>query len=216
MASQLDDLRHFMDAQPGTTSVAIGYMQNGTVRIAQNFTNDHPLAGKALRMPLGGEVGETSPYFSVSDVIKRWPESKARHEIVLISDGIDPLQPGPSDSYLDQTIEAAQRTDTQIYAIYAAHAGHFGHTLWRINQGQSNLSRLTDESGGEAYFEGLDTPIAFAPFLNEIAERINHQYRLTFLAIPDKKSSLQHIKLQTEVPDVELIMANKVYVPAEK
>ena len=120
------------------------------------------------------------------------------------------------DSYLSQAIELAQRTGTQIYSIYASQSGHFGHNLWRINQGQSNLSQLADETGGEAYFQGLETPIAFAPFLDQIAGRLNHQYKLTFLAIPDKKPSYQHVKLETEVPNAELVTADKVYVPAAK
>jgi hypothetical protein len=216
VASQFDDMRRFMNAQPDTTAIAVGYMQNGTVRIAQNFTKDHTQAGKALRIPVGFAAGGNSPYLSVTDAIKRWPESPSRHTIFLISDGIDPLQPGPSDSYLTEAISQAQRTGTQIYAIYASREGHFGHSLWRINQGQSNLSQLADETGGEAYFQGSETPIAFAPYLDQFADRLNHQYKLTFLAKADKKASYQHVRLETEVPNAELVTADRVYVPATK
>jgi len=216
VTTQFDDVRRFLDAQPPSTAVAIGYMEYGTVRIVQNFTKDHAAAGKALRIPIGAAAGGASPYLSITDTIKRWPESANRHAIFLVSDGIDPLQPGISDSYLDQAAEQAQRTGTQIYAIYASRAGHFGHTLWRIDQGQNNLSRLTDESGGEAYFEGFNTPVAFAPFLEEFEERLNHQYKLMFLAKGGKKDSYQHIRLETEVPNAELVTADKVYVPAAK
>src|SRR5271170_8453637 len=41
VASQFDDLRSFINSQPSTTQVGIGYMRNGTVQIAQNFTTDH-------------------------------------------------------------------------------------------------------------------------------------------------------------------------------
>jgi hypothetical protein len=216
VANQFDDVRRFMSAQPPTTAIAVGYMEYGTVRLAQNFTKDHDAAGKALRIPLGAAAGGTSPYLSITDVIKRWPESKARHSIFLISDGIDPMQPGISDSYLDQAVETAQRTGTQVYSIYASGAGHFGHSLWRINQGQNNLSQLADKTGGESYFQGLDTPVSFGPFLDEFAERLNHQYMLTFLIKPDKKSSSRHVRLETEVPNAELVTADRVYVPAAK
>jgi hypothetical protein len=216
LASQFEDMRHFMNAQPPATAIAVGYIQNGTVRIVQNFAKDHSQAGKALRMPFGSSTGGSSPYLSITDAIKRWPESTARHEILLISDGIDSLQPGTTDSYLDEAISQAQRTGTQVSAIYASASGHFGHSLWRINQGQNNLSRLADETGGEAYFQGFETPIAFGPFLDEFADRLRHQYKLTFLAIAQKKSSRQHVRLETEVPNAELVMADKVYVPAAK
>jgi hypothetical protein len=216
VASQFDDLRRFMTAQPPTTAIAVGYMENGTVRMAQNFTSDREAAGKALRIPLGAPASGSSPFLSITDVIKRWPESKARHTIFLISDGSDPLQPGISDSYLDQAIETAERTGTQIYSIYASRAGHFGHSLWRMNQGQNNLSELTDKTGGESYFQGLSTPVSFAPFLDEFAERLKHQYMLTFQIWPDKKPSYRHVRLETEVPNAELVTADRVYVPAAK
>jgi hypothetical protein len=214
VTTQFDDLRRFLTSQPPTTAVAIGYIQSGTIQIVQNFTKDHAAAGKTLRIPLGAAAGGNSPYLSITDAIKRWQESSARHAVLLISDGIDPLQPGISDSYLDGAIQQAQRTGTQVYAIYASRAGHFGHTLWRINQGQSNLSRLADETGGESYFQGFDTPVAFAPFLDQFASRLGHQYKLTFLAKTGSKPSYQHVRLETEVPNAELDTANKVYVPA--
>jgi hypothetical protein len=214
--SQFADMHRFMDTQPPTTAIAVGYMQNGTVRMLQNFTTNHSEAGKSLRIPIGSGAGGNSPYLSVTDAIKRWPESPARHEILLISDGIDPLQAGTIDSYLDEAIAEAQRAGTQVNAIFASGSGHFGHTLWRINQGQNNLSRLADETGGEAYFQGYETPVAFAPFLDQLADRLSHQYKLTFLANADKKSTLRHVRLATEVPNAELVTANQVYVPAPK
>ena len=216
VASQFDDLRQFMNAQPPTTALAVGYMENGTIRTTQNFTKDHDAAGKSLRITLGAAAAGSSPFLSVTDAIKRWPETKARRAIFLISDGVDPLHPGISNSYLDQAIQTAQRTGTQVYAIYASGEGHFGHSRWRINQGQNNLSELTDKSGGESYFQGLDTPVSFAPFLREFAERLNHQYLLTFLIKPDKKPAYRHVRLETEVPNAELVTADRLYVPAAR
>jgi len=216
VASQFDDLRRFMEAQPSSTAIALGYLQHGTVMIAQNFTTDHSAAEKALRIPVASLGFGSSPYLSIADAIKRWPESPNRRAIVLISDGIDPLQPGIVDSYLDAAIAQAQRTETQISAIYFSRGGHFGHTFWRINQGQTNLSRLSDETGGEGYFQGFGNPVAFAPFLDEFAGRLNHQYKLTFAIKADKKPGYQHVRLETEVPNAELVTADKVYVPAAK
>src|SRR6267378_7209251 len=71
LASQFEDMRHFMNAQPPTTAIAVGYMQNGTVRVVQNFTKDHSEAGKALRIPFGSGAAGSSPYLSITDAIKR-------------------------------------------------------------------------------------------------------------------------------------------------
>ncbi len=216
IANQFDDIRHLVDAQPPTAKIAVGYLQNGMVRLTQNFTTDHAAAGKSLRIPLGLWAGWSSPYLAVTDAIHRWPASSARHVILLISNGMDPLQPGYVDSYLDQAIQTAQRTGTQVYTLYATRAGHYGHSFWRINQGQTNLSRLADETGGEAYFQGFSTPVAFAPFLNQFATRLTHQYRLTVLAKAGEKPSYQHIRLDTEVPNADLVSADRVYIPAAK
>jgi hypothetical protein len=216
LATQYDDLRKFMNAQPPTTAIAVGYIEYGTVRMAQNFTKDHEAVDKALRIPLGPFVGVSSPYLAVIDVIKRWPQSKSRHAIFMISSGIDPLQPGITDPYLDDAIQTAQRTGTQVSTIYASMGGHFGHSYWRFSRGQDNLSRLAEESGGESYFQGFSTPISFTPFLEEFAGRLTHQYRLTFLIKPDKKASYQHVRLETEVPDADLVGPDRVYVPAGK
>ncbi|MGH9681728.1 MAG: hypothetical protein ACRD4Y_17415 [Candidatus Acidiferrales bacterium] len=216
VSNQFDDLRNFLNSQPATTKVAVGYMEYGTVRMAQNFTDDHAAAGKALRIPQGVWAGGSSPFLSISDAIKKWPSSPARHIILLISDGVDPMQPGIQDSYLDGAINLAQRTGTQIYAIYASPAGHFGHTLWRINQGQNNLSRLADETGGESYFQGYGMPVSFTPYLDRFAFRLMHQFKLVFLAKPRSKPGLQGVRLETEVPNAELVGADAVYVPAAK
>jgi len=217
VTTQFDDVRIFMNAQPPPTEIAIGYMEYGTVRMVQKFTTDHEAAGKALRIPLGAAAGGSSPFLAVTDAIKHWPESKVhRRAIFLVSDGIDPLQPGFIDSYLDEAVATAQRAGVQISTIYTTRAGHFGHTLWRIDQGQNNLSQLADKTGGEASFQGLDTPVSFGPFLEMFAARLNHQYLLTFLIQPEKKPSYRHVRLETEVPNADLVTADRVYVPAAK
>lgn len=216
LGSQFDDVRQLMNAQPASTAIGVAYMRHGTVEIVQNLTKDHALAGKSLRLPLGDPGVSPSPYLSLSDLIQRWPESPARREIFMISSGIDRLQPGPNDSYLAGAIDRAQRAGIQIYTIYASSAGHFGHSYWRFNWGQNNLSRLAEETGGEAYFQGFQTPISFAPYLDEFADRLKHQYRLTVLAKPEKKASYQGIRLETEVPNAELVAAERIFVPAAK
>ena len=214
LANKFDELRHFMSAQPSTTAIAIGYMESGSVRTAQNFTTDHDAAGKALRIPLGAGSGGSSPYLALLDVIKRWRGSNSRHAIFLISDGIDPLQLGITDSYLDEAIDLAQQTGTEISAIYAARAGLASRNFRLVTQGQNNLSKLAEESGGESFFQGRYTPISFAPSLDEFAERLSHQYLLTFMILPEKKPSYRHVRLETEVPDADLVTATRVYVPA--
>ncbi len=216
LGSQLDDLRQFILGQPPTTSIGVGYMRNGTVDIVQNFTTDHAAAAKSLRLPFGSTGAISSPYFSVVDLLKRWPESAVRREILMVSDGIDRYGGGgpAEDPYVNSAVEAAQKAGVIVFTIYANGVGHWGHSFWRVNWGQNYLAQIADETGGESYFLGLQTPISFSPYLDDLSHRLDHQYLLTFLAKPEKKAGLQGVKLRTEVPNAELVSADRVWVPA--
>jgi hypothetical protein len=89
LGSQLEDIRQFINAQPSTTAIGVAYMRNGAAEILENPTNDHTQAAKVLRLPLGDPGGSGSPYFSVVDFIKRWPEGPVRREwaITCVGDG---------------------------------------------------------------------------------------------------------------------------------
>jgi hypothetical protein len=211
----LEDIRQFINAQPATTAIGVAYMRNGIADVLQNPTNDHAQAAKALRLPFGDPGASASPYFSVTDLIKRWPETPVRREILMVSDGIDRYWgSGPSDPYVDSTIEDAQRAGVIIFSIYMPGGGHFGHSFWRINWGQNYLSQVSDETGGESYYLGFGAPVSFAPYLDDLTHRLTRQYLLTFIAKPEKKAGFQQVKLRTEVPNAELVAADRVYVPA--
>jgi hypothetical protein len=133
----------------------------------------------------------------------------------MISDGIDRFYGGGlSNPYVDSAIEDVQKAGIPVDAIYARGIGHFGHSMFRVNWGQMYLSQLAAETGGESYINGFGTPVSFTPFLDDLRARFDHQFKLGFLAKPPKKPGLQRVKLKTEVPDVELVHATRVYVPA--
>jgi hypothetical protein len=160
-------------------------------------------------------MGASSPYFSLVDLIKHWPGSSDWREILMVSDGIDRFGgSGPANPYVDSAIEEAQRAGIVVFAIYSPGVGHYGHSFWRMNWGQNYLSRLADETGGEAYYLGLQAPISFTPYLDELRQRLGHQYLLTFLAKPGKKAGMQRVRLSTEVPNVEVVAADRIYVAA--
>jgi hypothetical protein len=78
------------------------------------------------------------------------------------------------------------------------------------------LSELADKTGGEAYYIGFTgAPVSFTPYLEDTARRFQHQYLLSFLAKPPKKAGWQQIRLTTEVPNVDLISAGRVWVSPE-
>lgn len=217
LGSQLEDIRSFITGQPSTTAIAVGYMRNGIVDITQNFTNDHAQAAKTIRLPLGSPGASASPYFSLEDAIKRWPVSPVRREVLMISDGIDRFGgSGPANPYVDTAIEHAQRAGVIVFTIYATGVGHFGHSFWSINWGQNYLSEIAEKTGGEAYFQGFQTPISMSPYLDDLSHRLTQQYLLGFFPKPEKKSGFERIRLRTEIPDVDLVGQESVYVAGGK
>jgi hypothetical protein len=216
LGSQLEDVRQFINAQPPTTKIGVAYMANGIAQVVQNLTSDHALTAKALRLPFGNPGASASPYFSLGDLIKRWPASDERREVLMITDGIDRYWgSGPDNAYVDTVIEQAQRAGVIVYSIYTPGVGHYGHSYWRTYWGQNYLSQLSDETGGESYYlMGPAPPVSFAPYMEDITRKLNHQYLLTFMAKPQKKAGMQRVKVQTEVPNAELVSADRVYVPA--
>jgi hypothetical protein len=211
---QLSDIRRFIEQQPATTAVGIGYMRNGMVDIRQAPTADHAKAANSLRIPMGTMA---SPYLALSDLMQRWPAGSLRREVLMITSGDDPLGGnGPMNPYLDTAIEQAQRAGIIVYAIYTLGIGHARHSYWRMNWDQNHLAQLTEETGGEGYMMGFGPPVSFAPYLDDLAERLTHQYLLTFLAKSEKKASFQSVKLSTEVPNAELVAPNRVWVPVKR
>jgi hypothetical protein len=92
VGNNLTELKEFIAAQPPSTVIAIGYMANAGVNVAQNFTPDHDLAVKALRLPRGSVSTMDSPYLSLISLVKSWPQQKVRREVLMVSDGIDRLR----------------------------------------------------------------------------------------------------------------------------
>jgi hypothetical protein len=222
LGSQLDDLRSFVNAQPPTTSVGIGYMRNGTVQISQNFTADHSQAAKALRLPVTFSGAYGSPYLSLIDLMKRWPEGGNRREVVMITDGIDRFRGGPHPRGLgfvnpdvDLASQVAQRTGTIIHTIFARGVGRLGTNFWEITNGQNGMAKLSDETGGDSFYLGTRNAVSFKPYLDDLQTSLDNQYLLEFHAAPAKKSGLQYVKLTTEVAGVELDSADSVWVEAK-
>lgn len=210
VGQQLRDLRKFILAQPKEMAIGVGYMSNSNVRILQDPTKDHARAAKSVRLTMGRIAAYSSPYLAITDLIKGWPDIGDRRVIFMVSPGIDGMDRGPSNPYLDQAVERAQRAKVSVSSIYCSGAG-FNTAM--LDFGQSNLLEMADRTGGEAYFQGSHTPLSFTPYLQEFGNRLQHQYKVTFLAYAEEKDTTQHIRIETEVPGVALEGPARVRIP---
>jgi hypothetical protein len=218
VASQWNDVKAFFSALPGTTYVSVSYSRNGAAMVAQDFTNDHALAAKALRLPLGDGGAFSSPYLALEDLMKRWPSSADRRSILLISSGIDYFHGdfGPTSPDLDPVVEHAQKQNINVWSIYAPDALHRSRNSFLAWRGQMNLSQLAEESGAESYYLGTAPAVTFKPYLDEITTHLNNQYLLTFEGNGGEKGRFASVHETTELSNVELFSARRVFLPAVK
>ncbi|HMD31552.1 MAG TPA: hypothetical protein VKG84_06560 [Candidatus Acidoferrales bacterium] len=234
IGTNLNDLRDFISAQPKTTAIGIAYMSNTTISVAQNFTQDHEAAAKAVRLPRGGLSAMDSPYLSLISLVKGWPQQKIRREVLLITDGIDRLrgetptrsQLGPflGPTYhslptisadVDSASTVSQKAGTIVHAFYAVGVGRSARSTWDRETGLSGITKLAQETGGECFSLGTTNAISFKPYLEQLQRLLDNQYYLVFQAGPEKKSTLRPVKISTEVPNSEISAADNVWVSVE-
>jgi hypothetical protein len=245
IGGNLNDLRDFINAQPSSTVIGVAYMSNATIQIAQNFTADHALTAKALRIPRGTSSTMDSPYLSLISLVKSWPQQKVRREVLMITDGIDRLRGdrmptreiaptngrAPLNSRSSTTVStgmttmspdvdsastAAQRYGVIVHSIYAMGNGRMGRNAWEAQLGQSGVAKIADETGGEYFALGIQNAVSFKPYLDRLQKIFDNQYYLAFRAVPKKKDGLQRVSISTEVSNADIAAANNVWVPAGK
>src|SRR5713226_136432 len=218
IASQWSDLKAFFAAQPDNTYISVSYARNGTAMVAQDFTNDHELAAKALRIPLGSGGAFTSPYLAFLDLMKRWPSSADRHSILLFSSGIDYFRGDfwttPPD--LDSTISHAQKENINVWTIYAPDAGHRGRGFFIASRAQSYLSELSDATGAESFYLGIAEPVTLKPYFDELSTHLSNQYLLTFKASGGPKGRFERVHIATELTHVEFLAPSQTFLPPAK
>jgi len=136
----------------------------------------------------------------------------------MIYNGFDPYYGvgDMNDPYLDAAIADAQRAGVLVSAIYEPSVGRVGRSRIVNHWGQLFLEKLAQETGGRAYYVGFFGQAPdFTPYLNDLTNRLNHQYILAFVPEPQKKPGLQPVKVKTELHNINLTGPSYVYVPAD-
>jgi hypothetical protein len=149
--------------------------------------------------------------------MKKWPETKDRREILMITSGIDPLGGGFSNDpftnpYLDAAFEQAQRGGFIVYSIYAPGVGRASRGRFRTDLAQTGLDLMAEKTGGETYYLAFGAPVDITPYLQDVSNNLKHQYQLIFLAKGEKKPTLEPVKVKTEMPNTGLVTAEDGYV----
>ncbi|MGA2880337.1 MAG: hypothetical protein ABSG13_15425 [Bryobacteraceae bacterium] len=212
--SKFEELSRFIISQPSTATVGVAYIQNGRLQVAENPTRDHQRAVQALSTPAGSKPA--NPFGALAELIRSWPQGTSRRAVLMISNGVDPAATNSlQDISAEAALEAAQRVGVTVYAIYHPSADYLSADSSKIYSGQVQLAHVADETGGEAYFLGFGPLPSLAPFLADLADHLSNQYLVEFVAHPAEGSGeLEQITVKSKITDVEVMVPDKVWVPA--
>jgi VWFA-related protein len=206
---QLQDLARFIRTLPQGSRVMVAYLRGGTLQVRQKFTEDLEKAAKSLRITSGSASASSSPYDGVSDALKRFDAlPNGRRAILLVSDGLDTSNGSGNflnltSLELDQAILRAQRKGVAVYSFYNEASGTEGANTNVITSGQNLLNKLSDETGGRAFFQGSISPVSFEPFFKDLRLALNRQFVLTYVSTHFKKG-YHKVKVTSTNPEVKI------------
>jgi len=202
-------LAQFVRKLPKNSRVMVGYLRTGSLQVKQRFTNDLEKAADALRPPVGfASASPYNPYVEVIEALKRFESQPlGRRAILLVSDGLDISRgvdsSSPTQSVdLQRAINESQRRGVAIYGFYAPTLVAAANPSL-VSNAQSSLLRLSNETGGLAFFQGTGAPVSFEPFIRELDISLQKQAALTFLSTHLRKG-FHRIEVKSSTPGVRV------------
>ena len=209
VANEIKGMAEFIRGLPKGSRVMIGYLRTGSMQVRQKFTNDLDKAANSLRAPNGvASAGPYNPYVEVVEALRKFDSQPlGRRAILLVSDGLDISRgvdsSAPTQSIdLQRAVNESQRRGVAIYGFYAPTSAAAGSLLLAGNA-QSSLLRLSNETGGLAFFQGTGVPVSFDPFLRELDVSLQKQAALTFLSTHTHKG-FHKIDVKSATPGVRV------------
>jgi hypothetical protein len=183
VANEIGVTKEFIRSLPPGSRVMVGYITAGGLQVRQSFTTDLNRAANSLRIPVASTAASAfNPYVEVIDALKKFdPSWRGNNAVLLISDGLDVsrgFDATAAGNTLDvhRTIKEANRRDVSIYSFYAPSVGLTSRNRIAASYGQSSLQRISDETGGRAFFQGLSGFVTFDSHFRRLREELNRHY----------------------------------------
>lgn len=183
VANELGVTKKFIRALPPGSRVMVGYITAGSLQVRQPFTNDLNRAAESLRIPIASTSASAyNPYVEVIEALKKFDsKTKGHNAVLLISDGLDTS--GGFDATaagytldIDRTITEANRRNVAIFSFYAPSVGLTSHSYIAASYGQSSLNRVSDKTGGRAFFQGTTGFVTFDSYFSRLTRELNRVY----------------------------------------
>ncbi|HKG14354.1 MAG TPA: hypothetical protein VKB12_13585 [Pyrinomonadaceae bacterium] len=212
VSNEIKGIADFIRRLPPGSRVMVGYMRTGTLQVRQKFTGDLERAAKSLRIPVSSPaVAPFNPFSQTRDAVKRFESQPVgRRAVLLLSDGIDTSRgvenSSPGSGFdLQRAINESQRLGVAVYSIYEPTANSANFTL--VGNGQGSLNRLSEETGGRAFFQGTGAPVSIDKFLRDVDSLLSRQFALTYLSTHPEKG-FHKVRVVADVGGGELYYPN--------
>ena len=209
VGTEIRAIADFVRGLPKGSRVMVGYLRTGSLQVRQKFTNDLEKAAKALRPPSGiATAGPYNPYIEVIEALKKFDaQPLGRRAILLVSDGLDISRgvdsSAPTQSIdLQRAVNESQRRSVAIYGFYSPSQIAAANPIL-VSNAQSSLLRLSNETGGIAFFQGSGAPVSFQPFIRDLDVSLQKQGALTFLSTHLNKG-FHKLEIKSSTPGVKV------------
>src|SRR6266571_3124574 len=183
VGNELGVTREFIRSLPAGSRVMVGYITAGTLQVRQPFTTDLNRASNTLRIPIASTSASSyNPYVEVIEALKKFDSSwKGHNAVLLVSDGLDTSRGFDATAAghtldIDRTIREANRRNVSIFSFYAPSVGLTSRSYLAASFGQSSLNRVSHDTGGKAFFQGMTGFVTFDSYFKRLREELNRQY----------------------------------------
>ena len=178
--NELNITRDFIQSLPEGSQVMVGYITSGSLQVRQPFTRDLGKAARSLRILVSStSASPYNPYVEVLEALRKFDSTgKNPNVLLLVSDGLDVsrgFDPASVLSSIDmeRAIAEAKRRGVSIFSFYAPSVGLTRHNFLAASWGQSSLNRVSDETGGKAFFQGLTDFVTFNTYFERLTRALN-------------------------------------------
>jgi len=183
VGNEIGVTRDFIRSLPQGSRVMVGYITTGTLQVRQPFTTDLEKAAKTLRIPIASRGSSAfNPYVEVLEALRKFESDwTGANAVLLISDGLDTSRGFDSTAAgqtidIDRTISEANKRRVAIFSFYAPSVGLTSHSRLAASYGQSSLNRVSDKTGGKAFFQGTTGFVTFDSYFSRLRQTLNRQY----------------------------------------
>jgi len=183
VANEVGVTANFIRTLPPGSRVMVGYITSGSLQVRQSFTTDLNSAARSLRIPVSNTSASSyNPYVEVIEALRRFDAgASGRNVVLLVSDGLDDSRGFDATSAgttldLERAVREANARNVGIYSFYAPSVGLTSRNRLAASYGQSALNRISDATGGRAFFQGTTGFVSFDPYFKQLRQALEQVY----------------------------------------